>query len=78
MDIVDRLAGDHTVTCLDSALGEPLVDLLCEHYGTVSDPCAVEGDDSAYRTEKARRRLDWPAAHSWREAAGEHLDPPVV
>ncbi len=62
----------------DNALGEPLVDLLREHYGTVPDPCAVEGDDSVYSTEKAGRLLDWAPTRSWRDAAGEHLDPPVV
>jgi len=62
----------------DNALGEPLVDLLREHYGSVPESCAVEGDGSVYSTEKARRLLDWTPTRSWREAAEEPVDPPVV
>jgi len=62
----------------DNALGEPLVDLLREHYGSVPGDCAVDGDDSVYSTKKARRLLDWTPAHSWRAAATETVDAPVV
>ncbi|SDN23656.1 Nucleoside-diphosphate-sugar epimerase [Halogranum gelatinilyticum] len=32
-------------------------------------PCPIEGDASAFTTEKAERDLGWTAEHTWREAA---------
>ena len=62
----------------DNALGEPLVDLIRGHYGSVPEDCQVDGDDSVYSTEKAKRLLDWEPTRSWREAASEAVSPPDV
>jgi UDP-glucose 4-epimerase len=62
----------------DNALGEPLAELLEEHYGSMPDDCDVAGDASVYSTAKAKRLLGWRPARSWRSAAEESISPPEV
>jgi len=76
-------SGTHeAVNCVaaDNALGRPLLDLLCESYGTIPDECAVdEGDDrGAYAIEKAERLFGWTPSRSWREAADDDVPEPTL
>ncbi|PHQ47471.1 UDP-glucose 4-epimerase, partial [Halorubrum sp. C3] len=80
--------GTHeAVNCVaaDNALGRPLLDLLRESYGEISDDCAVdeseltEGDDrGAYAIEKAARLFGWTPSRSWRDAADEAVAEPTL
>jgi len=72
--------GHEAFNCVgpDNALGRPLVELMCDHYGALPEDCAVEGDAPAYDTTKAREVLGWEPTHSWREAADEDVAEPTV
>jgi UDP-glucose 4-epimerase len=75
-----RIEGHEAFNCVaaDNALGEPLRELMRDHYGRLPTDCSVEGDASAYSTAKAERRLDWEPTRSWRDATDESIDPPEV
>ena len=64
------LDGHEAFNCVapDNALGEPLAASMREHFGDVPDDSSVEGDASAYSTEKAKRILGWEPTHSWKDA----------
>jgi len=66
-----RFADHEAFNCVapDNALGRPLRELMQAHYGALPEQCTVEGDASAYSTEKAQRLLGWEPTHSWRDAA---------
>ncbi|WP_280537177.1 NAD(P)-dependent oxidoreductase [Halopenitus sp. POP-27] len=74
------IAGHEAFNCAapDNALGEPLRELLRDHYGRLPADCSVEGDASAYATAKADRLLGWNPTRSWRDAADEAVAPPEV
>jgi UDP-glucose 4-epimerase len=62
--------GHEAFNCVapDNALGRPLEELFAEHYGDVPENSSVEGDASAYATEKATRLLGWEPTRSWKTA----------
>jgi UDP-glucose 4-epimerase len=64
------LDGHEAFNCVapDNALGEPLAASMREHFGDVPDDSSVEGDASAYSTEKAKRILGWEPTRSWKDA----------
>ncbi|MGM0718450.1 MAG: NAD-dependent epimerase/dehydratase family protein, partial [Halobacteriota archaeon] len=78
--LVADIGGHEAFNCAaaDNALGDPLVDLIEEHYGSLPEDCQVDGDASVYSTAKASRVLDWTPTRSWRDAADEDVDPPTV
>lgn len=80
--LADPVDGHEAVNCVaaDNALGRPLIELLRRHYGTVPDDLSVapDSDRSAYAIEKAERLFNWTPRHSWRTAADEHVQDPVL
>ncbi|MFB6299856.1 MAG: NAD-dependent epimerase/dehydratase family protein [Halobacteriales archaeon] len=72
--------GHEAFNCVaaDNALGRPLAALFREHYGPLPADATIEGDTSVYAIEKAKRHLDWTPSHSWRTAAEETVEEPVL
>ncbi|MFC7141182.1 NAD-dependent epimerase/dehydratase family protein [Halosimplex aquaticum] len=56
----------------------PTAELFEERFGEVPEPCDLSGDDAAISNAKAADLLDWEPVHSWREAADEDVDEPVI
>ncbi|WP_096391603.1 NAD-dependent epimerase/dehydratase family protein [Halopenitus persicus] len=79
-DVETAIEGHEAFNCVgpDNALGEPLRDLMRDHYGRLPEDCSVEGDASAYSTAKAERLLGWEPTRPWRDAADEPVEPPAV
>jgi UDP-glucose 4-epimerase len=66
------IEGHEAFNCVapDNALGEPLEATMQEYLGDVPNKSTVEGDASAYATDKAERMLGWEPTHSWKGAGG--------
>ena len=66
------LGGHEAFNCVapDNALGEPLGASMREYFGDVPDESTIEGDVSAYATDKAERMLGWEPTHSWKDLEG--------
>ncbi|MDB2238354.1 NAD-dependent epimerase/dehydratase family protein [Halorubrum ezzemoulense] len=86
-DSAVALGTHEAINCVaaDNALGRPLLELLRESYGEVSDDCAVdgsalsEGDDrGAYAVAKAEQLFGWTPSRSWRDAADEAVTEPAL
>lgn len=64
------------VAAEDNYLDRPTADVVEAVYGGLPENCALDGDESAFSTRKARSVLDWEPEHSWRTAAGESVTAP--
>lgn len=64
------------VAAADNYLDRPTADAIEAVYGDLPEHCDLDGDESAFSTEKARRVLDWEPQHSWRTAADESVPAP--
>lgn len=47
-------------------------------WGTLPEPCSLEGDQAAFSTQKARRDLGWTPDHTWRSAEDASVPEPGV
>ncbi|AGN00134.1 NAD-dependent epimerase/dehydratase [Salinarchaeum sp. Harcht-Bsk1] len=56
----------------------PTVDAIESGYGTVPQPCNIEGDECAYSNAKAEAELGWSPQHSWRTAEDEDVPRPEL
>ncbi|SDQ42108.1 NAD-dependent epimerase/dehydratase family protein [Natronobacterium texcoconense] len=61
----------------ENYLGRPTAETIEAVFGDLPEECALEGDQSAFSTAKARRDLNWEPAHSWREAETESVEGPA-
>ena len=61
----------------DNYLGRPTADVIETVFGDLPDDCALEGDESAFSTTKARGELGWEPDHSWRDAEDEAVAGPA-
>jgi nucleoside-diphosphate-sugar epimerase len=62
----------------ENYMDRPLADLVEAEFGELPDEFDVEGDGSAFTTEKARTMLDWSPEHTWRGAADEDVAEPQL
>ena len=62
----------------ENYLGRPTTEAVAAFFDALPEDCDVDGDQSALSTAKAGRLLDWEPSHSWREAADEDVDDPVL
>lgn len=51
----------------------PTADAIGECFGDLPEECALEGEESAFSTEKARDLLGWEPKHHWRTAAEDSV-----
>ena len=58
----------YLATAADNYLDVSTATAIEAAWGRLPEPCALEGDESAFSTAKAREELDWAPAHSWRAA----------
>jgi len=66
------------VAAADNYLDRPTAATIETVYGDCPERCALDGDESAFSTAKARRVLDWEPQHSWRTAADESVPSPSI
>jgi len=66
----------YVVAAAENYLGRPTREAFEEFFGTVPEPCEVEGEEAALSSAKARTELDWTPEHTWREAADEPFEEP--
>lgn len=64
------------VAAPDNYLDRRTADTIESVFGELPGDCDLDGDESAFSTEKARSTLDWTPEHSWRTAADEPVTPP--
>lgn len=57
----------------DNYLGRETAATIEAVFGDVPDDCALEGEESAFSTAKARRELGWEPEHGWRDAENEEV-----
>jgi nucleoside-diphosphate-sugar epimerase len=55
----------------ENYLGRPTTEVIEAGGGTLPHRCALEGTDAAFSNAKAKERLGWEPAHTWREAEAE-------
>ncbi|OIB58665.1 NAD-dependent epimerase/dehydratase family protein [Natrialba sp. SSL1] len=60
----------------ENFLDRPTAETIEAVFGDLPEECALEGDESAFSTAKARAELGWEPAHSWRDAEDEPADGP--
>ncbi|APX95470.1 NAD-dependent epimerase/dehydratase family protein [Natronorubrum daqingense] len=60
----------------ENGLGKPTAATIEEVFGDRPEECALEGEESAFSTAKARDELGWKPIHSWREAETEVVEGP--
>lgn len=60
----------------ENFLDRPTADVIEATFGELPDDCDLSGDESAFSTAKARDRLGWEPAYSWRETENEAVDGP--
>ena len=58
-------------------LDRPTAEVIEAAYGDLPPVCALEGDQSAFSTAKAREDLGWQPEHTWEEAELESIDGPA-
>jgi len=56
----------------------PTADAIEDGYGTLPEPCDIEGDDSAYSHANAEAKVGWTPQHSWRTAEEESVPAPEL
>ncbi|APW99359.1 UDP-glucose 4-epimerase [Halobiforma lacisalsi AJ5] len=61
----------------ENYLGRPTTETIEAAFGDLPEDCALEGEESAFSTAKARRDLGWEPAHSWRDAETAAVDGPA-
>lgn len=64
------------VAAADNYLDRPTAATIETVFGHLPEECDLEGDQSAFTTEKARRDLGWQPEHSWRTASRETVAGP--
>ncbi|MFC7215421.1 NAD-dependent epimerase/dehydratase family protein [Saliphagus sp. GCM10025334] len=72
--------GNHEVylaAAENNFLDRPTAEVIETVFGDLPDSCALEGDQSAFSTEKARRELDWRPEHTWEDAELEQVPGPL-
>lgn len=57
----------------ENYLDRPTADAIEEYFGALPEECGLEGEESAFSTEKARDLLGWEPKHDWRTAAEEEV-----
>lgn len=57
----------------ENYLDRPTVDAIEGYFGDLPEECSLEGEESAFSTEKARDLLGWEPKHDWRTAAEESV-----
>ncbi|WP_227380558.1 NAD-dependent epimerase/dehydratase family protein [Haladaptatus halobius] len=62
----------------ENYMDRPLRELIVEYFGEVPGTFDVDGDGSAFTTQKAQKLLDWTPAHSWNTAATETVSDPQL
>jgi nucleoside-diphosphate-sugar epimerase len=60
----------------ENYLGRPTADTIEAVFGDLPDDCALDGEESAFSTAKARDHFDWTPEHSWRTAKDENVPGP--
>lgn len=61
----------------DNFLGVETAAAIDAGYGDLPEECDLEGEESAYSTEKAREMLGWEPRHSWKTAEEESVVGPA-
>jgi UDP-glucose 4-epimerase len=61
----------------ENYLGRPTAETIEAVYDGLPEDCALEGEESAFSTAKARAELGWEPEHTWREAEEEAPDEPA-
>ncbi|WP_440765464.1 NAD-dependent epimerase/dehydratase family protein [Natronorubrum sp. DTA7] len=61
----------------ENYLGRETEDVIETVFGDLPAACALEGEQSAFSTAKARRELGWAPEHSWREAEDADVNGPA-
>ena len=62
----------------ENYLGVPTESAIEAAWGELPEECDLEGEASAFSTEKARRELGWEPEHGWREAEGADVEGPAL
>lgn len=63
----------------ENYLGRPTAKTVEGVYGSLPEDCALEGEESAFSTAKARTELGWEPEHTWRETESEDpVEPPFL
>ncbi len=62
----------------DNYLGIETSKAIEAGWGSLPEPCDIEGEEAAFTTEKAQRDLGWQPEHSWRESEQARVDEPGV
>ncbi|ADD05979.1 GalE family epimerase/dehydratase [Natrialba magadii ATCC 43099] len=60
----------------ENFLDRPTAETIETVFGDLPEECALEGDESAFSSAKARAELEWEPTHSWRDAEGEPASGP--
>ncbi|MFU8868308.1 NAD-dependent epimerase/dehydratase family protein [Natronococcus sp.] len=60
----------------ENYLGRPTAATIEAVYGGLPEECALEGDEAAFTTAKAREELGWEPEHTWRETEAEEAVEP--
>ncbi|MFP8888913.1 NAD-dependent epimerase/dehydratase family protein [Natrialbaceae archaeon A-CW2] len=58
-------------------LDRPTADVIESVFGELPAECILEGDQSAFTTQKARADLGWKVQHTWEETELETVDGPL-
>ncbi|WP_336342906.1 NAD-dependent epimerase/dehydratase family protein [Halalkalicoccus ordinarius] len=62
----------------ENYLDRPTVDAIEEYFGALPEGCSLEGEESAFSTEKAHDLLGWKPKHDWRTAAEESVSVSLI
>ena len=60
----------------DNFLGVDTADAIEAGYGSLPEPCEIQGDASAFSNGKAERLFGWEPTHSWKTAEDEEVAGP--
>lgn len=66
------------VMAADNYMGQPTAELVEREFDASPEVVGVSGEETAYSLEKSKEVLGWSPEHSWRTAAEDQVESPLI